>query len=375
MVWPTMSGMIVERRDHVFTTRFSPLWLSRSTLTRRWSSMNGPFFRLLGIPYLPPGPTAPPPADDHLIGGLGLGPRATLFLAPGRRRVAPTGALALTAAERVVDGVHGHAPGVGTAALPPVPTRLAQRDQLGLGVAHGPDGGPAVGGDPPHLGRREPQGGEVALLGHQLDAHPRAPGDLAPGAGLQLDVVDDRTDRDITHGKSVTRADLGALPRLEHVAHVHPGRGQDVALLTVDVVEQADPGVAVGVVLDAGDLGRDPVLLAPEVDHAVLLLVAATHVAGGEPAVDVAAARAGLGLGERLLRLVRRDLGEVGDGLEPAPRARWLALAQRHLASAPENVDTVFSGDRHEGTLRGGSLTERVRAPVPLALAPAVHGG
>src|SRR6266851_4573747 len=117
IVWPTMSGMIVERRDHVFTTRFSPLWLSRSTFTRRWSSMNGPFFRLLGIPYLPPGPTAPPAADDHLVGGLVLGPGATLFLAPRRRRVPAAGALALASAERVVDRVHGHAPGVGPAAL------------------------------------------------------------------------------------------------------------------------------------------------------------------------------------------------------------------------------------------------------------------
>src|SRR5437660_12805881 len=124
-----MSGMIVERRDHVFTTRFSPVWFSRSTLTRKWSSMNGPFFRLLGIPYLPPGPTAPPPADDHLVGGLVLGPRTAFLLAPGRRRVPPSRALALAAAEGVVDRVHGHAPGVGPAALPPVPTRLAQRHE------------------------------------------------------------------------------------------------------------------------------------------------------------------------------------------------------------------------------------------------------
>src|ERR1044072_6650228 len=108
-----MSGMIVERRDHVFTKRFSLVWFSRTTLTRRWSCMNGPFFRLPVIPYLPPGPSAPPPADDHLVGGLVLGPRTTLFLAPGGRRVTPTGALPLTAAERVVDRVHGDTPGVG----------------------------------------------------------------------------------------------------------------------------------------------------------------------------------------------------------------------------------------------------------------------
>src|SRR5262245_49561487 len=107
--------------------------------------MNGPFFRLLGMS--PPGPTAPPPADDHLVGGLVLGSRAALFLAPRRRRVTPSGALPLTAAERVVDRVHGHAPGVGPAALPAGPARLAQRDQLGLRIAHRADRGPAVDRD------------------------------------------------------------------------------------------------------------------------------------------------------------------------------------------------------------------------------------
>src|SRR5207302_3124187 len=85
-----------------------------------------------------------------------------------------------------------------------------------------------------------------------------------------------------------------------------------------------------------GDLGRDPVLVPPEVDDPVLLLVAPADVAGGEPAVDVAAPGRRLGLEERLLRLVGRDLGEVGDGLEPAPRAGWLALAQRHFRQLPK---------------------------------------
>src|SRR6202050_3833380 len=43
MVWPTISGTIVERRDHVFTTFFSLRVFRPSTFTRRWSSTNGPF--------------------------------------------------------------------------------------------------------------------------------------------------------------------------------------------------------------------------------------------------------------------------------------------------------------------------------------------
>ena len=52
MVWPTMSGMIVERRDHVLMTRFSFLELRSSTFFSRCSSTNGPFLRLRGMPYL-----------------------------------------------------------------------------------------------------------------------------------------------------------------------------------------------------------------------------------------------------------------------------------------------------------------------------------
>src|SRR6202035_1181305 len=46
MVWPTMSGMIVERRDHVLMTFLSPAALRTSTFWSRWSSTNGPFLRL-----------------------------------------------------------------------------------------------------------------------------------------------------------------------------------------------------------------------------------------------------------------------------------------------------------------------------------------
>src|SRR5207237_1624603 len=48
-VWPTMSGMIVERRDQVLMTFFSPLEFRSSTFLRRWSSTNGPFLSDRGI--------------------------------------------------------------------------------------------------------------------------------------------------------------------------------------------------------------------------------------------------------------------------------------------------------------------------------------
>src|SRR4051812_50116791 len=48
-----MSGMMVDRRDQVRITVFLPDSLRTSTFLSRWSSTNGPFFRLRGIGYLP----------------------------------------------------------------------------------------------------------------------------------------------------------------------------------------------------------------------------------------------------------------------------------------------------------------------------------
>src|SRR3954464_10620351 len=137
MVWPTMSGMIVERRDQVLMTRFSFWELRTSTFLSRCSSTKGPFFRLRGMTYLSPalaaGAATP---DDELLGRLVLVAGAALGLTPRGHRMAATGRLALATTEGVVDGVHGDTAGLGPDALPPVATGLADRDQVGLGVAH-----------------------------------------------------------------------------------------------------------------------------------------------------------------------------------------------------------------------------------------------
>src|ERR1700759_5267809 len=77
----------------------------------------------------------------------------------------------------------------------------------------------------------------------------------------------------------------------------------DVALLTVNVVQQRDVRGAVRVVLDVGDLGVDTVfVVAAEVDHAVSALVPPALVTGGDAAVRVSAAMTVQRAHQRLLR-------------------------------------------------------------------------
>ncbi len=51
-MWPTISGVTVERRDQVLMTFRSRLAFSSSTFFSRWASMNGPFFSDRAMAYL-----------------------------------------------------------------------------------------------------------------------------------------------------------------------------------------------------------------------------------------------------------------------------------------------------------------------------------
>src|SRR5262249_53181463 len=150
----------------------------------------------------------------------------------------------------------------------------------------------------------------VALLRHELRPDTGRAAELAPAARLQLDVVDHRAGGDVAEGKGVPRADVGRRAAHHRVAHPKAGRREEVALLAVDIVQQGDAGRAVGVVLDGGDLRRDAVLLALEVDDSVAALVPAADVAGGDAAVVVATARLVDLPQEALLRARLRDLLE-----------------------------------------------------------------
>src|SRR6478672_4834706 len=158
-----MSGVTVLRRDQVLMTLRSPAAFIASTFSRRWSSMNGPFFRLRGIymapslrhPWLrcirtvrlPPCAARTTPADDELVAGLALLAGAALGLAPRRHRVPPAGALALAA----VDRVHRDPARLRAPALPAVAAGLADGDQARLAVADRTHRRAAVDRDAPHL--------------------------------------------------------------------------------------------------------------------------------------------------------------------------------------------------------------------------------
>src|SRR5690606_30168616 len=127
--------------------------------------------------------------------------------------------------------------------------------------------------------------------------------DLRALARPDLDAVDGRAHRDVADRQGVAGADrrLGAGDPLR--ADFQATGGDDVAALAVGIHHQGDVGRAVRVVLDALHLAGDPVLVAAEVHHAVVVLVATAPLPGGDVAVVVAA-----GLLELLLQQGRVGL-------------------------------------------------------------------
>src|SRR6185312_3216519 len=322
IVCPSMSGMIVERRDQVRITFLVLRSFCTSTFLSRWSSTNGPFFRLRGIsqPLLAL-LAGTPAADDHLVARLVDPAGAALGLAGRVDRVPATGRLALTTTVRVVDRVHGHAAHRRALALPAHPAGLAPVDVGLLGVADLADGGAAAHVDVADLPGGHPQLRVRPVLGYQLDAGAGRAGDLGAATGPQLDRVHHGAGRDVAQRQVVAGLDVGAGAALHPVTLAQPGRRDDVALLAVGEVQQRDPGGAVGVVLDVRDLGRHAVLVGPpEVDHPVGPLVPAALVPGGDPAGVVPATARVQRADQRLLRLGPGDLDEVGDPGPPAAR-------------------------------------------------------
>src|SRR6201999_154136 len=106
IVWPSIAGTIMERRDQGLMTGFVAFSFCTSTFFIRWSSTKGPFLRLRGISGCSLPLVLAAAAADQPVTGLVLMAGAAFRLTPRANRMPAAGALALTTAERVVDRVH-----------------------------------------------------------------------------------------------------------------------------------------------------------------------------------------------------------------------------------------------------------------------------
>src|SRR5919202_991716 len=320
MVWPTNSGKIVESRDQVRIICFCLLRLSLSILSNSFWSTKGPFF--VDRDICPP--SHQPQADGYLLFASSHNELICLLIvtrarphgrfAPFRLRLSTDGSPSLSPAVGMVPGVHDRATDRGAAAQVTRAARLADGLVLVVEVADLADGGPRLHRDQAHLTGGHAHGGVVAFAGHQLRSTPGRAHQLGPTAGIQLDVVHGRAQRDVAQGQAIADADLGIRSAHQAIADLEAIGRRDVALLAIFIEQQRDARRAVGVVLDGRHTGRHAVFVALEVDEAVQALVPAAAVAGRYASLVVAAGLRLEGTQERLVWLSRRDVIERHHG-------------------------------------------------------------
>jgi len=274
------------------------------------------------------------PSDDQRIALLLVlaGLDAHCLLAPrSHRGLAADRALAFAAAVRVIARVHCRTSDGRTDAQPSGAAGFAEVDQAVILIADDADGGTAVVEELADLAGAQSQRCVSSFKAQDLRAAAGASGQLSAFARNQLDAVDEGSFRNALQLHRV--ADLDVLSRSadDLGAAGQFLRAENVSLLAVGVVDQSDVGAAVRIVFDAGDRADDAVLVALEVDDAVLLLVASALMAGGDAAVVVAAAFL-VELGKQAL--LRRALGDhvVCQGAHvAAPSACRLVLDDCHV--------------------------------------------
>ena len=171
----------------------------------------------------------------------------------------------------------------------------------------------------------------ATLASDQLYGRSSAPCHLRALARLELDAVNNATNRDITHRQGVTGTYRCRVAGLQYIASLNTLGCDNVAALAVCVHHQCDVRGTVRVVLQALYCRRDIVLVPLEIDNAVVLLVSTTNVSGGYPAVIVTATGFALLLQQGLVgsSLVQIRIGNFYL-VTPASRGRF-TLYYSHL--------------------------------------------
>ena len=175
----------------------------------------------------------------------------------------------------MVDRVHGHAANLGAVAKPAVAPGLADGDVLVHHVADLANRGEAGSQHVADFARGQTKQRVLAFLGHQLGVGSGSPAQLSAASGIELDVVQKRSNRNLFKLERIAGFDVRAVASSDHIPDVDPNRRQNVTLFTVGVMQKRNTRATVGVILDREDRGRNAEFVALEVNDAVQALVAA----------------------------------------------------------------------------------------------------
>src|SRR6266850_3305236 len=271
--------------------------------------MNGPFFcerMLLGLPL-----------HNELVGSFvvsGFVPQCRLT--PGSHRMIPLHT-AFASAVRMIDRIHYHATHGWANSHVARASGLSNRNVFMVQVAHLTDRRYAVDVYQPNFTRRKFHMGVAAFLRHKLRRRSRAASHLRAFSGAKLDVVNGRTERNVSQGQRIADQDVRFRTGDHFHADFQPDGLQNVSMLTVSVTQESDEGGPIRIVFNGFDHGGNPDFVTAKIDHAIVLLISPSAMPDRQMAVTVAAIDTVLAIEQRFVRLVGSNLLLViNDGLE-----------------------------------------------------------
>src|SRR5262245_53719578 len=270
---------------------------------------------------------------------------------------------ALTTTVRVIHGVHGHTANGRANTHPARAAGLAERFVLVIQVADLANRGHAVYGKLSHFAGRQLDQRQIAFFAQQLSGSAGGANQLAAAARIQLNVVHHRARRNVPELQRIAGKDVGLIAGAHRCSDLETDWVQDVALVAIRIVQQRNVRAAVWIVFDRRNLGRNPILVAPEVYLAVLLLVSAAAVPNHHFAVVVAAARTLFRLEEPLFRRLLGDFVLVEHGHEPSRCCVRIKALQSHRCLLLLNLLRLAPAAICFRCSRSGLLTRLTSSP------------
>src|SRR3990167_9057427 len=164
----------------------------------------------------------------------------------------------------------------------------------------------------------------------------------------------DRTHRNTAQRQAVARLDRGLGAGQDFRARRHTLGGDDVAAFAVGINHEGNVRAAIRIVLQALHAARNAVLVAPEIDEAIVALVTAALMARTDTAQIVASAAAVFLLEQRRVRRALVQVGASHPDHGADTRGSWLALDQCHCLNSlllPDEIDVLARLQAHIGLL------------------------
>src|SRR6266404_7303354 len=218
---------------------------------------------------------------------------------------------------RVIYRVHGYATHFRPQAFPTRAPGFSKRNVLMLNIANLSHRRPANERHTSHFPGRHTQLSIISLLGNQLCERSGRPGHLPALSGTQFYVMDLCAQRNIDKRQRVPGKNIGFGPAHNRFTYFKTRRGNDVALLAVEVRDQGDVSRTIWIVFNLADTSGHAFLVTLKINDAIKTLVTAATTTNRDSTVVVPPRNSLLRFEQRLFgyrpegQLIARQVGLI----------------------------------------------------------------